>query len=225
LLEPFKADLLPGTLEGYTLPQSDGKERNRKNIRKALALMEDAGWTIQDGVMKNADGQPFEFTVLLQQGATENEAIMNIYTSALERIGITMDVETLDGAQYKERTNAYNFDMTYYRRGLSLSPGNEQFLYWGADGIINPGTRNWMGMNSPAAEAMIDALVNSASQDDFRAAARALDRVLMAGRYVIPIHSARVSRIAHDSKLKFPDTLPMYGDFLGFAPDVWWVEE
>ncbi len=225
-LQPFADELLPGAIDGYALPVSDGSERNRANMRTAARLLEDAGYAVQDGVLVNAQtGQPFKFEVLLKQGAAENAALMNIYKTALERLGIEMTIETLDPAQYKERTDTYDFDMTYYRRGLSLSPGNEQNLYWGSAGVENPGTRNWMGMNSPAAEAMIDRLLNSSSQDDFRAAARALDRILITGRYVIPIHSARVSRIAHDSRLKFPEYLPMYGDFIGFAPDVWWIED
>ena len=136
-----------------------------------------------------------------------------------------MTLETVDSAQYKERTEVYDFDMAYDRRGLSLSPGNEQMLYWGKDGITNPGTRNWMGMDSPAAEAMIEAMLTSESQDDYRAAVHALDRVLTAGRYVIPIWYNPVSRIAHKSYLKFPETTQMYGDWIGFQPDVWWSEQ
>ena len=111
----------------------------------------------------------------------------------------------IDKAQYKERTNNYDFDMAHYTRGMSLSPGNEQLLYWGAHGVTQPGTRNWMGMNSPAAEAMIDHMVNAADQDGFRAATRALDRVLTAGRYVIPFWAAGPSRIAH-KKSHYPIT-------------------
>jgi peptide/nickel transport system substrate-binding protein len=114
--------------------------------------------------------------------------------------------------------------MTYYRRGLSLSPGNEQYAYWGAAGITEPGSRNWMGMNSPAAEAMIDKMLNSANRDEFLAAVRALDRVLTAGRYVIPIYQFNISRIAHAKELKYPDNLPIYGDWIGWQPDVWWFE-
>lgn len=224
-LEPFKDDLLPGAIDGYTLPVSDGSERNRSNIRKSIALMEEAGWTVQDGMMKDANGTPFMFEILLKQGATENGAIIDLYTQALERVGITPTVTTVDNAQYKERTNAYDFDMTYYRRGLSLSPGNEQKLYWGCDGVENIGTRNWMGMCSPAAESMIDKLLNSDSRDDFLAAARALDRVLTSGRYVIPIYQWNISRLAHAKELKFPEKLPMYGDWIGFQPNVWWYEE
>ena len=226
LLTPFADDLPPGALDGYTLPVSDGSERNRKNIRTALSLFEQAGWTVQDGVMRDAGGRAFTFDILLKQGASENLQMVNIYTKSLERLGITATVSTLDSAQYKERTNAYDFDMTYYRRGLSLSPGTEQYLYWGAEGVSKPGTRNWMGMNVPAAEAMIGRLVNSQSQDDFLAAARALDRILIAGRYVIPIHArSNVGRLAHIKEIKFPKRTPMYGDWIGFHPDVWWYDD
>ena len=225
LLAPFRDELLPGALEGYSLPVSDGTERNRKNLRAALRLMELAGWTVQEGVMKNAQGQPFTFEILLKQGSAENQSIINIYNQSLQRLGITPTVTVVDSAQYQERTTTYDFDMTYYRRGLSLSPGNEQRLYWGSEGVTEPGSRNWMGMESPAAEAMIDAILQSENRDEFVAATRALDRVLTAGRYVIPIYQWNISRIAHVRQLHYPETLPMYGDWVGFLPDVWWWKE
>ncbi|AKO97085.1 ABC-type oligopeptide transport system, periplasmic component [Marinovum algicola DG 898] len=224
-LEPFEDELLPGALEGYALPQADGSARNRKNIAKAMDLLEQAGWTVQDGVMKNAEGQPFRFEILLSQGATEEQSMIDLYTQALERLGISPTVTVVDSAQYKDRTNDYDFDMTYYRVGVSLSPGNEQRLYWGSEGVDAPGTKNWMGMNSPAAEAMIDKLVNSESREQFLASVRALDRVLTAGRYVIPIYQFNISRIAHVKELKYPAHIPMYGDWIGWQPDVWWYEE
>jgi peptide/nickel transport system substrate-binding protein len=223
-LQPHAASLLPGTLEGYTLPASDGTLRNRKNIRIADDLLNKAGWTVIDGLRKNQQGEQFQIVTLLKQGDTESQSMMAVYQQALERLGIKLTTEILDSAQYKERTQIYDFDMAYYRRGLSLSPGNEQMLYWGSEGIDKPGTRNWMGMNSPAAEAMISRLVSSKSHDHFLAAAQALDRILTAGRYVIPIHTNTVSRLAHVKEIKFSDRLPMYGDWIGFLPDVWWHE-
>ena len=115
--------------------------------------------------------------------------------------------------------------MAWYRRGLSLSPGNEQKLYWGSEMADEPGSRNWMGVKSPAVDAMIDQILNSASQDDFRAATKALDRILTAGRYVIPVWYSNVSRLAHIRQLRYPERIPMYGDWLGFLPDLWWYEE
>ncbi len=224
-LEPYKDELLPGALDGYTLPVSDGSERNRANISKAIDLMAEAGWTVQDGVMKNAAGQPFTFEIVLNQGAGETLQTMDIFAAALNRMGITPRITAVDSAQYTQRTDAYDFDMAYYLRGLSLSPGTEQRLYWGSAGVTEPGTRNWMGMNSPAAEAMIDRLLNSGSQEEFRAAVKALDRILTSGRYVIPIWFSVDSRIAHARQLHYPERLPMYGDWIGFQPDVWWWED
>ena len=225
LLEPFKADLVPGTIEGYSVPSGDGSDTNRKNIRAATALLEEAGWTVQDGVLKNALGEPFRFEILLVNGANDMIAAADIYVEGLKQLGIDARVQTVDDAQYKERTNAYNFDMTHYIRSLSLSPGNEQMLYWGSAGVTEPGTRNWMGINSPAAEAMIKAMLNAPDQQGFIDATQALDRILTAGRYVVPMWYSNVSRLAHRKELKFPERLPLYGDWLGFQPDVWWFEQ
>jgi len=225
LLAPFADSLLPGALEGYALPVSDGSEANRKGIREATRLLEEAGWTVQNGVLTNAAGSPFAFDILLVQGEDDMLSITNIFIEALRRLGIAVTVTSVDSAQYKERTNAYDFDMTHYIRSLSLSPGNEQTLYWGSAGVTEPGTRNWMGMNSPAAEAMIKALLTATDPEEFTAATRALDRVLTSGRYVVPIWYSDVSRIAHAKQLHYPDRLPIYGDWLGFQPDVWWYKE
>lgn len=224
-LEPFADRIPPEAISGYALPVSDGSERNRAGIGAALALMEDAGYTIQDGVMTGPDGTPFTFEILLGTNSSENTAIIDIFVEALSRLGITPTVTTVDSAQYKERTDAYDFAMTYYRRGLSLSPGNEQFLYWGSQAANTPGGRNLMGLQSQAVDAMINLLLTSDSQDDFRAATRALDRLLTAGRYVIPIYQWNISRIAHDRRLRYPETMPIFGDWPGWQPDVWWYEE
>lgn len=221
-LAPFADTLLPGTMEGYSLPVSDGSEANRRNIRAALRLMDEAGYTIEEGVMTRPDGTPFTFEILVAQGSSEVQSMINIYAKSLERLGIDVTTATVDSAQYRGRTDAYDFDMTYYRRGLSLSPGNEQVLYWGAEGVTVPGTRNWMGIADPAVEAIIAEMLSSQSHSDYVAAVRALDRVLTAGRYVIPIWYSPVSRIAHDADLAFPESLPVYGDWIGFQPDVWW---
>ena len=225
LLVPFKADLLPGALEGYSLPVSDGTEANRAGLRKATDLLTEAGWTVTDGVLKNAAGAPFAFEILLANGETDTISAAQIYVEALKRLGIAAKITTVDSAQFKERTTNYDFDMTHYIRALSLSPGNEQTLYWGHEGVEKPGTRNWMGMNSRAAEALIKTMVSSTNRADFVTATQALDRVLTSGRYVIPFWYSNVSRMAHKKVLHYPAHLPIYGDWLGFLPDVWWYQE
>jgi peptide/nickel transport system substrate-binding protein len=225
MLAPFAADLLPGTLDGYTLPQSDGSVNNRANMRAATRLLEEAGWTPDSaGVLRNAAGEAFSFTILLRQGSSEVLAISDIYVEALKRLGMDVTVAQIDSAQYTERTNAFDFDMTYYLRGLSLSPGAEQRQYWGSEAAVTEGSRNWMGVQSAAIDALVDRLVTSTAQEDFIAATRALDRVLTAGRYVVPFWFNDRARIAHDANLRFPERLPIYGDWIGFQPDVWWAE-
>jgi peptide/nickel transport system substrate-binding protein len=223
-LAPFAADLLPGTLEGYVMPVSDGTERNRGGIAAALAALEAAGYTVQNGVMTTPEGTPFAFEMLLQTGSAENDAILNIYSEALTRLGIAVDVTRVDAAQFRERRDAFDFDMVYERYGLSLSPGNEQYSYWGCDTRDTQGSRNLMGACHPAIEAMIGRMLTSDSQDDYVAAVRALDRVLTAQRYVVPFFHNPVSRIAHSAELRFPDVIPIYGDWIGWQPDVWWVQ-
>ena len=225
LLAPFADELLPGALEGYEFPQTNGTQNDRKSTRRALGLFEEAGWTVQDGVMKNADGTPFTFEILLQVGDDENQSIIDTYVTALGQLGITPTVTVVDRPQYRERSDRFDFGMTNFRRGLSLSPGNEQKGYWGSEAATTEGSRNIIGIQSKAVDTLIDTMLSSASKDDFLAATRALDRVLTSGRYVIPIYQWNISRVAHAKELKYPETLPIYGDWIGWQPDVWYWED
>ena len=224
LLMPFADQLPPQALEGYALPVSDGSARNRKGIRRAMKALEEAGWTVQEGTLTK-DGKPLSFNILLRQGSGDTRAIVDLYIQALARLGIAAKIETVDNAQYAARQSEFDFDMTYFRRDLSLSPGNEQRYYWGSEAADTNGSPNLMGIKSPAADAMIDALLMATQREDFLAAARALDRVLTTGRYVIPFYQFNLSRIAHSKHLHFPAATPIYGDGVWFMPEVWWYQE
>lgn len=230
LLEPFADTLPPGALEAYALPASDGSQRNRGNMRKAAKLLEEAGWTAEGGVLRNAQGAPFDFEILVQSGQTtlssgQVESIANLYVDALRQLGITARVKLVDQAQFNERRNLYDFDMIVAGWAMTLSPGNEQTLYWESKGVTAPGTRNYAGVDSPAVEAMIGKLLSTRDETEFVAAAQALDRALMAGRYVIPFWFSDVSRIAYRKDMHFPERLPVYGDWTGWLPEVWWQEK
>ncbi len=225
LLAPFAKDLPPGTLEGYVLPASDGTQHNRRNLRAAARLLQEAGWQAgADGVLRNAQNTPFAFEIVLQQGMSEAQSVVDIYVESLRQLGIFPTVTVVDDAQYQARKSNYDFDMTWMWVATSLSPGNEQYLYWGAKGVTEPGSRNLMGVNSPAAEAMIAAMLEARSPEDFTAAVQALDRVLTAGRYVIPVWYSAYSRLAHTQELHRPPSFPLYGDWPGVTPDAWWFE-
>ncbi|MCB1396009.1 MAG: ABC transporter substrate-binding protein [Rhodobacter sp.] len=225
LLAPYAATLPSGALDGITLPVSDGRA-NRRNRREAANLLAEAGWVPDAaGVLRNASGAPFAFEIVLQQGWSEYQVVANAYISSLQSLGIRASLTVIDPAQYVERTNATDFDMTYMLRPMSLSPGNEQSLYWGSAGVDVPGTRNWAGVDDPAVDAMIATMLEARSREAFTAAVRALDRLLMAGRYVVPFWYSPVSRLAVAQGLHFPDVLPIYGDWTGFLPEVWWYQE
>ena len=220
ILAPFAGELPDGALDrAYAPPESDG-DRNRGNLRRAARLLAEAGWRLEDGALRNAAGRPFAFEILLR--VSMHERIAGVWRDALATLGIDATVRLVDSAQYQARRNVYDFDVIINRWGLSLSPGNEQRFYWGREGVETPGTRNYMGVDSPAVEAAIDALLTARREQDFTAAARALDRALSHGVYVAPFWYAPVSRIAHDAGLRYPERIPLYGDWIGWAPDVWW---
>lgn len=219
-------DALPqGALDRIELPTSDGRKRNRKNLARALELLEQDGWILENGKQVHPQHGPLEFEILLRTGDRQNTAIAEIYQNALERLGATVRLAQVDNAQYVMRTGALDFQMTPFWRDLSLSPGNEQKLYWGSDYADIEGTRNLMGVKSPIVDDLIERAINAETFEDFTHTIRALDRVLMAGRYVVPFHADGPSRVAHKAALKFPETLPIYGNRLEFIPDVWWSEE
>ena len=224
LLTPFADDLPAGALDGYALPVSDGSARNRAGIRRAMGALADAGFSADGGTMRRPDGQPLSFSILLSKGSSENIAIAELYIQALARLGITARVDAVDDAQFVARNAAFDFDMAIFRRALSLSPGNEQRYYWGSEAADQEGSRNLMGVKSPAIDAMIDTMVGASSAEAFTAATRALDRVLTAGRYVIPFWQFTEDRIAHVAAMKYPSHVPLYGDGPNYMPEVWWIE-
>ncbi|MFN3642272.1 MAG: extracellular solute-binding protein [Gemmobacter sp.] len=222
LLAPFAATLPPDALDDLALPPGDPGEANRAGLRSATRRMADAGWTNADGTMRDAAGRALALEMLLPQGAAELRAAATLWAAALDRLGIALRITAVDDAQYAARTAEYDFDITPMRRAMSLSPGTEQRLYWSRRGVTEPGTRNWPGVDSPAVEAMIDRLFAAETPDDHAAAARALDRALMAGRYVVPLWFSDRARIAHDARLHWPARLSLYGAWSGFLPEVWW---
>ena len=224
LLEPFADSLVPGALDGYALPASDGSERNRANMRAAAKQLEAAGWTVQDGVLRDAAGAPFAFEILLTSG--QSEAVANIFSDALRQLGIEARVKLVDQAQYNARKNDYDYDMVVNTWNMSLSPGQR------ADALLGQGGRDgrrgrattW-AIDSPAAEAMIADMLATRDPAEFQAAVQALDRVLTTGRYVIPFWFSDRSLIAHKAELRHPEALPVYGDWIGWLPEVWWSSE
>jgi peptide/nickel transport system substrate-binding protein len=138
----------------------------------------------------------------------------------VKRAGITADVRSVDATQYEQRRLTYDFDMIQNRWDESLSPGNEQAFYWGSAAADQDGTRNYMGVKSAAADAMIAALLRAKSRPEFVDAVRALDRVLLSGTYVIPLYHSAEQWIARWTTMHHPDRTALSG----FLPETWWTD-
>ena len=224
LLEPFAADLPEGTLdEGWRPPVSDGSGRDRRNLRQATRLLGEAGWQVADGVLTGPDGQPFRFEILVAD--TDSETLASLWRDSLARLGIQATVRLVDAAQYRARRTEYDYDVTVNRWGMSLSPGTEQSYYFGSAGRETPGTRNYMGVASPAVDALIDTILAAEDEEEFRAAVRALDRVLSAGVYVVPFGVLPAQPVVWKTGYARPDRDSLYGWWGWWAgPGVWWYE-
>jgi peptide/nickel transport system substrate-binding protein len=129
-------------------------------------------------------------------------------------------VRVVDAVQFEGRRLSYDFDMIENRWDQSLSPGNEQAFYWGSAAADQPGTRNYMGIKSAAVDAMIAALLKAQTREDFVAAVRALDRVLLSGFYTIPLFHLPEQWLARWTRIARPATTSLYG----YLPETWWSE-
>ncbi len=183
------AKLRPDMLDGsYRLPVSDGSGRDRKLLRAAVGLLSEAGWTVQDTGLANGAGEVFTFTISVQN--KDQEKIALHYQRTLQQIGIKAEVRVVDSAQFASIQKTYDYDMIPASWFNSLSPGNEQKFYFGSDGKTTEGTRNYPGIADPAVDRAIAALLTATSREDFAAAVRAEDRLLVAGFYMVPFYDA-----------------------------------
>lgn len=216
-LEPLRGQI-PDKTFGPRIanPVADGSGNIRTHLRKARALLEEAGWKIDAGKLKRGSAQ-FEMEFLLVQPAFER--IVAPYIRNLERLGITARTRIIDPSQYQNRLNNYDFDAVVASFGQSLSPGNEQRDYWSSQSADTPGGKNLIGIRDPAVDALIEKLIFAASRAELVAATRALDRVLLSNHYVVPQWHAPHERLAYWQKLAHPARMP--GLALGF-PDLWW---
>jgi peptide/nickel transport system substrate-binding protein len=218
LVAPFRdavrADVLEGT---WNPPVSDGSGRGRETLKRALALLNDAGYELDEAVLRaRGSGAPFAFEILVT--TKDQERLALAFQRDLKRAGIDARVRVVDAVQYDRRRQTYDFDMIQNRWDQSLSPGNEQSFYWGSAAADAPGTRNYMGVKSPAIDAMIAAMLAARSRSDFVAAVRALDRVLMSGFYVVPLFHLPQQWVARWAYIEHPATTSLFG----YLPETWW---
>jgi peptide/nickel transport system substrate-binding protein len=218
LLQPYAAQIPPDILDGsYRLPVTDGSGRDRAILRSALGVLSEAGYALDGTVLRQTStGAPLAFEILVS--TRDQERIALAFAASLKRAGIAATVRVVDPVQFDQRRLAYEFDMIPNRWDQSLSPGNEQAFYWGSEAADQPGTRNYMGAKDPAIDAMIAALLRARDRSDFISSVRALDRVLMAGFYAIPVLNAAEEWIARWNRIERPRTTALTGSL----PESWW---
>ncbi|AHY50430.1 binding protein component of ABC transporter [Bradyrhizobium japonicum SEMIA 5079] len=218
LLKPFATRIPPDVMDGsYRLPVTDGSGRDRTTLRAALKLLSDAGYDLDGTVLRNrATKAPFTFEMLVT--TRDQERIALAFQRDLKRAGIEPSVRAVDPVQFDQRRLGYEFDMIQNRWDQSLSPGNEQYFYWGSAAADNPGTRNYMGAKDPAVDAMIDALLEARDHTAFVSAVRALDRALISGFYTIPLFNVSEQWIARWNRIERPKATSLSG----YLPETWW---
>lgn len=221
LLEPYRDQLPPELFtEVYEPPSTDGSGNIRSNLIKARDLLKDAGWTVNDGALTHqTTGQVMEIEFLFNSPTFER--IAGAMIQNLKKLGIHAEIRTVDSAQYIKRTESFDFDVIMHVFGQSSSPGNEQKDYWHSSNANIQGSRNLIGVNNPAVDALVEKVISANSKEELVDAVRALDRVLLFQHYVIPNWHVNVFRVIYWNKLKRPSHLPRYS----LAFDAWWVEQ
>ena len=202
----------------YTNPVNGDPQKVRENLRKALTLFKEAGYELKGNkLVETKTGKPFGFEILLSNPSFERT--VTPFVNSVKKIGIDARIRTVDASQYTNRVRSFDYDMIYGIWAQSLVPGNEQSDYWGSSSVGQEGSKNYAGIADPAIDELIKKIVFAPNRDELVATTRALDRVLLAHHYVIPLFYSKTINIAYWKQLARPQELPYYG--LGF-PDVWW---
>jgi microcin C transport system substrate-binding protein len=204
----------------YKNPVGGNAEAARNNLREATRLLKEAGFEIRDRKLIDPKGQPVTVEFLCGDPAEERSVLF--YKPYLERLGITVNVRTVDSVQYQNRTRSFDFDIVTAGWPQSLSPGNEQRDFFGSDAADRPGSQNLPGIKNPAVDALINRIIYARDRAEQVASCKALDRVLLWNCYVVPQFAAGFQRAARWDRFSHPDPLPKYG-ISGF-PTLWWFD-
>ena len=217
VLEPLRSQI-PETVftQAYTNPVSDGSGIIRERRLAAWRLLQEAGYRIENDRMVNAQGEPLAFEFIIAQANLER--VLLPFKRNLAELGIELTIRRTDVSQYINRMRSRDFDMTSSIWSQSNSPGNEQRDFWHSSSMDNPGSRNFIGLQDPAIDRLVEGLINAPSRESLITHARALDRVLLAGHYVIPNYYIDTWRTAYWQHLAQPQVSPLYD----YGLMTWW---
>lgn len=203
----------------YAAPTTDQPGSIRDNLRAAAQLLKDAGYQVKDGkLVDGKTGKPFAFEILVDQPAWER--ISGPFVENLKRLGIEATIRSVDASQYKNRLDAFDYDMVVDVWGESESPGNEQREFWGSNTADQQGSRNAVGIKNAAIDALIDQVIAAPDREALVTRVHALDRVLLWNNYVIPHWHIAVDRVAYWDRFGIPAQTPKRGVELMS----WWID-
>lgn len=203
----------------YHPPKSDGSGNNRANLSKAKQILDEAGWKLGKDGIREKNGVKLQFEII--DSNPQFERWVMPFVENLRRLGVRATFRTVDSAQYQNRMNDFDYDMTILSIGQSDSPGNEQRDFWSSAKADMPGSRNYIGIKDPAVDEIVEQLIKAKSREDLIAYTHALDRILQWNFYVIPHWHIDHWRLAWWNKLEKPEHLS------GLTPgisDTWWMK-
>ena len=204
-------------LQPFSLDPTEGRGIPRDTLRKALGLLAEAGWRSTSRGLKNKQGQQLQLEILLVNPSLER--ILQAYVNTLNEVGIAARMRTVDRAQYKQRLDNFDFDLTLLTLPQTLSPGLEQWQYFHSSQAMIKGSKNYAGINSPVIDKLLEHLLSAKTFREQRTAARALDRALLWNYYSIPNWYISHHRIAYQNRFEFV-RIPPYT--LGLR--AWWLK-
>ncbi|WP_420391842.1 extracellular solute-binding protein [Acuticoccus sp.] len=216
-------DLVPPEVftEPYANPVAGSPDAVRQNARQAVQLFREAGYEIRGGTMVNVEtGEPFTIDFVANSPATERYVLP--YKNSLALIGVDLNFRVVDSSQYLELIRSRDFEVATLGWGQSSSPGNEQASYWGSQAADQPQSRNYAGIKDPAVDALIERVILAEDRETLVAATKALDRVLLAHDYVIPLFYTPYDRTVRWDRFGRPEEIPPYA---AFFPTIWWYDE
>ncbi|HXV30265.1 MAG TPA: extracellular solute-binding protein [Sinorhizobium sp.] len=209
----------PAILDGtYRLPVTDGSGRDRNVLREAVTLLREAGYVIKDGKMVDAKSTPLTFEIMSQNAGQEKIALA--YQRFLAPLGIVATVRTVDDSQYQQRSQSFDYDVIIKSFPSSLSPGVEQVGRWSSQSRDRQGSENFAGVADKDVDKLINNILQAQTPEDFTAAVRAHDRLLINNSYVVPLYHLDAQWIARWKHIARPSTVPLYG----YQLPTWWDE-
>ncbi len=222
LLEEFRDQLPPEifTEPAYSPPVSTPRKADRRAIREASRLLNEAGWQVgADGLMRNANGDTL--TIEFVSDSPAFERIVLPFIDNLRRVGVDALYEQVDPAQMQQRQEDFDYDITIARLVLSLTPSVELRTLFGSQSADAPGTLNLAGVADPVVDALIERVIAAEDQDALETAVQALDRVLRAMHIWVPNWYKGTHWVAHWDVFGRPDEKPPFAR----GDEYWWFDQ